>query len=619
MTMYEKNLKTLADYYPEMDQRIMEARAEQKQVLEIFEETSCDGEKILKIKKDDRICYLNGKRNAVEAAQSWVKTLGDLVRDTPVLMMGIGNFSYLKELAEQTKKRLTIIIYEPSLQIFLKFLEMTDIRKWMEKHVIIFWVDGLDGMDEKNMQGMLGAVLRYEMLDHFKHFILPNYETLFSEKAVEFMKVCRDVAVKALTGYQTNRIFAGVMVKNLFSNARYLCDGYKTTQLIEVIPRDIPGIVVAAGPSLDKNIHDLKKAKGKAFIVAVDTAIKPLLRAGIVPDLFAVIDALKPIELVRIEGAQEIPLLTTLNASPDVLDYHKGMKFFFNESYQFAEKIYQRSGHKEGGVETGGSVATHLFSLLHKIGLNTIILVGQDLAYTNDKSYADGTFQDTMEKVDTSQFIKVEGNYEKEVPTKTDLKIFLDWYNMYIEGLKERKKDFRVINATEGGAKINNTEIMTLREAIAQECGKEVDIQECLKKLPPMLDEEARKWTIEYLQSLSEEFQQVEEKSRGMKKLYRKLDKISDKKNIDKNEYLSIMKKIDKQRKSIEKISVYQLIAMTMNNAHFMLLGDQYMQQKSLQKEGKEIAEIGLAFIQDVERLAAAFGKYSNEIFNGLS
>lgn len=619
MTMYEKNLKTLADYYPEMDQRIMEARAVQKQVLEIFEETSCDGEKILKIKKDDRICYLNGKRNAVEAAQSWVKTLGDLVRDTPVLMMGIGNFSYLKELAEQTKKRLTIIIYEPSLQIFLKFLEMTDIRKWMEKHVIIFWVDGLDGMDEKNMQGMLGAVLRYEMLDHFKHFILPNYETLFSEKAVEFMKVCRDVAVKALTGYQTNRIFAGVMVKNLFSNARYLCDGYKTTQLIEVIPRDIPGIVVAAGPSLDKNIHDLKKAKGKAFIVAVDTAIKPLLRAGIVPDLFAVIDALKPIELVRIEGAQEIPLLTTLNASPDVLDYHKGMKFFFNESYQFAEKIYQRSGHKEGGVETGGSVATHLFSLLHKIGLNTIILVGQDLAYTNDKSYADGTFQDTMEKVDTSQFIKVEGNYEKEVPTKTDLKIFLDWYNMYIEGLKERKKDFRVINATEGGAKINNTEIMTLREAIAQECGKEVDIQECLKKLPPMLDEEARKWTIEYLQSLSEEFQQVEEKSRGMKKLYRKLDKISDKKNIDKNEYLSIMKKIDKQRKSIEKISVYQLIAMTMNNAHFMLLGDQYMQQKSLQKEGKEIAEIGLAFIQDVERLAAAFGKYSDEIFNGLS
>ena len=226
---------------------------------------------------------------------------------------------------------------------------------------------------------------------------------------------------------------------------------------------------------------------------------------------------------------------------------------------------------------------------------------------------------DTMEKVDTSQFIKVEGNYEKEVPTKTDLKIFLDWYNMYIEGLKERKKDFRVINATEGGAKINNTEIMTLQEAIAQECSKEVDIQECLKKLPPMLDEEARKWTIEYLQSLSEEFQQVEEKSRGMKKLYRKLDKISDKKNIDKNEYLSIMKKIDKQRKSIEKISVYQLIAMTMNNAHFMLLGDQYMQQKSLQKEGKEIAEIGLAFIQDVERLAAAFGKYADEIFSDLS
>lgn len=617
MTMYEKNLETLASYYPEMDQRIREAETEQ--VLEIFEETSCEGETILKIKKDGRICYLNGKRDTTETARSWVKTLGNLVRNTPVLIMGIGNFSYLKELAEQTQKKLTIIVYEPSLQIFLKFLEMIDIRKWMEKHLIIFWVNGLDGMDVKNMQEMLGAVMRYEMLDHFKHFILPNYDTLFSEEAVEFMKVCYDVAVKALSGYQTNRLFASVMVKNLFSNARYLCHGYKTTQLIEVIPRDIPGIVVAAGPSLDKNIHDLEKAKGKAFIVAVDTAIKPLLRAGIVPDMFAVIDALKPVELVKIEEAREIPLLTTLNASPEVLDYHQGMKFFFNEGYRFAEEIFLKSGQKAGGVETGGSVATHLFSLLHKIGLNTIILVGQDLAYTNDKAYADGTFQDVIEKEDTSKFITVEGNYEEKVPTRTDLKIFLDWYNMYIEGIKERKKDFKVINATEGGAKINHTEIMTLQQAIEQECDKEVDIQECLNKLSPMLDEEARAWTINYLQNLSKEFEEVEKNSRNMKKLYRKLDKISDKKNIDKKEYLSVMKKIEKQRKAIEQISIYQLIAMTMNNAHFMLLGDQYMQQKSLQKEGKEIAEIGLAFIEDVERLAAVFRKYSDEIFSDLS
>ena len=58
--------------------------------------------------------------------------------------------------------------------------------------------------------------------------------------------------------------FSTVFARNVLSNVKYLCNGYKTVQLIQVIPRDIPGIVVAAGPSLNKNIKELKKAKGKA-------------------------------------------------------------------------------------------------------------------------------------------------------------------------------------------------------------------------------------------------------------------------------------------------------------------------------------------------------------------
>ena len=114
--------------------------------------------------------------------------------------------------------------------------------------------------------------------------------------------------------------------------------------------------------------------------------------------------------------------------------------------------------------------------MLYKIGISTIILVGQDLAYTNNKSHADGTFQEIMKEENTSRFMMVEGNFEDKVPTRPDFKLFLDWYNMYIEGCKGYRGNFRVINATEGGAKIQNTEIMTLREAIDRECTKEVDL-----------------------------------------------------------------------------------------------------------------------------------------------
>lgn len=617
MTIYEKNLETLAAHYPEMDKRIREAQAESE--VEILEESSYSGETILKIRKDERCCYLNGKRDTEELARKWVETLGELQRDTPVLMMGVGNFTYLKELAEQTENPLTIVVYEPSLQIFRKFLEMTDIQKWMEKHLIIFWVDGLEGMDAKSMGDIINQVLKYELLDSAKYFILPNYEVLFPEETVVFVKSCRDTALKELSIYQTNKLFSEVMVKNLFSNARYLCDGYKTTQLVEVIPRDIPGIVVAAGPSLNKNIHELKKAKGKAFIFAVDTAIKPLLQAGIIPDMFAVIDALKPIELVQMEEARDIPLLTTLNAAPEVLNYHRGMKFFFNEGYLFAEDIFEKSGHRAGDVSSGGSVATNIFSLFYKIGIETVILVGQDLAYTGNKSYADGTFQEKIEEVDTSYFMMVEGNFEKKVPTRTDLKLFIDWYNMYIERIREYDKEFRVINATEGGAKIQNTELMTLEEAIKQVCNKEVDIRACLEKLPPMLNEEAREWTVEYLKRIPEEFQKLKKAAGKLKKLYQKLDKICDKKNIDRKEYLSVLKKIEKQRQIIDGMKVYQMISITMSNAHYMLLAEQHLQESSLQKEGKEIAQMGITYIEDAIKCAAVFEKYAEDIFGDLS
>jgi len=53
---------------------------------------------------------------------------------------------------------------------------------------------------------------------------------------------------------------------------------------LKVFPRKA-GIVIGAGPSLNKNIHLLKEAQNKALLVAVDAALKPLLNLGIQPHL----------------------------------------------------------------------------------------------------------------------------------------------------------------------------------------------------------------------------------------------------------------------------------------------------------------------------------------------
>lgn len=617
MTIYERNLEILSTYYPKMDELIEQARKnlkEEKAKVQLQEETSLDGKRILKVKTGDRECYLNGRRNATDPAEKWMGSLGELQEHAPVIMMGVGNATYFQELMEHVKKHLVVIIYEPSLEIFVDFLEHIELEAWLEKHTIVFWVDGIEGMTLDAMKGMLKKVLNYEILPFSRTLILPNYNVLFPEETLAFVKVCHSIADEGIIRFNTAKRFEGVFVKNLFANMIFLCDGYKTTQLPRVIPHDTPGIVVAAGPSLNKNIHELKKAKGKAFIIAADTAVKPLLRAGIVPDMFAIVDAKKPLSLFEVEGAREIPLVTTIDASSDVLRYHTGMKFFANEGVRYVDRLFARCDRQIGTAAEGGSVATAAFTLLHKLGINTIILVGQDLALTDNRTHADGTFEEQMPEVETSNCIMVEGNIEKQVPTRPDFQIYLRWYNMYIEEVKKRKPEFRVINATEGGARIKNTEIMTLKEAIEQECTKEVNVSERLQQLHPLFEGEDRKWVVEQIKNIPYECEQLGLEAKKTAKLYNKLDTICSKRTIDQKAYLNLLKKLDKQVKKIEADEMYQFVSLTLNEAQYIIKNEQLLSYDSIQEEGKEIARKGVLYMNSVAQCAEIFREYADSV-----
>ncbi len=615
MSIYEKNLATLAAYYPQMDELIERARKDTEEHVKLEEEFSLDGKRILKVKVDDRECYLNGKRNASDPAKRWMESLGELQEHAPVIMMGVGNETYLEELTDHVDKHLVIVIYEPSINIFIDLLEHVDLETCMRKHTVVFWVEGIEGMTSDTMTVMLKKILNYEILPFSRTLILPNYDVLFPEETLAFVKICHGIADEGIVRFNTAKRFEEVFVKNQFANTIYLCDCYKTTQLVQVIPRDIPGIVVAAGPSLNKNIHELKKAKGKALIIAADTAVKPLLKAGVVPDMYVIVDAKKPLSLMQVDGAQDIPLVTTMDASSDVLHYHTGMKFFANEGVKYIDRLFARCDKQIGIAANGGSVATTAFTLLQKLGLNSIILVGQDLALTNHRTHADGTFEEQMPEVETKNCMMVEGNVEDQVPTRSDFQIYLRWYNMYIEGVKERKPEFRVINATEGGAKIKNTEIMTLREAIEQECTKEINISECLNRLHPLFEGEDRKWVIEQIKNIPNECAQLGLEAKRTLKLYKKLDTICSKREVDQKAYVGLLKRLDKQIKKIEAQEMYQLVSLTLNEAQYIIKNEQLLAYDSLQEEGKEVARKGVLYMDSVAQCAEIFREYADSIF----
>lgn len=615
MTVYEKNLQALGKAYTDMDVLIRDARTELKEETELFEEKSVDGETILRVKKDGRICYLNGRRNTREPAKMWVKNQKTLFPNAPVFIMGVGNWTYIQELVKQTENRIVIFVYEPSLKIFLYFLEHVDITGWMEKHLFVFCVEGLEGMDLEHMKTFMSRLLNYEVMNLSRHLVVPNYEVLFLEETLEFVRECRNIANRELMQRNTQKRFSGVLAKNLLFNIRYYLDAYTTIQLSNMVPENVPAILVAAGPSLNRNIQELKRAKGRAFIFAVDTAVKPLLKAGIVPDMFAIVDGKKPLNLVQIEGADQIPLIPTAVSASEVLAYHKGMKFFHTEGYDLTDKILFHYSLMESTLPSGGSVANSAFSLLYRIGVRTVILVGQDLALTDNRTHADGTFQEKMQEIDTSRCIMVEGNCEEKVPTREDFKAYLEWYESYIEGCQKENPYFRVINATEGGAKIKHTEVMTLKEAIDRECRGEMDFQSYFADLKPMFHtKESRKWVKDYIDSIPGKCGALKTDAGKTIKLYRRLDKLCTRRNIDSNEYRNLLKKLEKQIKKIESQEVYDLVQTVMSEAHYILKNEQFMEYGTMQEEGKELARKGILYMEKVAECAEIFREYLDEI-----
>lgn len=613
----EKNLCAWDKKYPGSRKSIEEKYQEWKMAgdhdaqIEIMK--SYDGNDILRVIRDQKIRYLGGKRNSQEPVDMWFQMLGKIEEAALFFIGGMGNLIYLRKLVDECKKkRISIVVYEPSIDIFLSIMETVDLGGLLDTDCsLIFVIDEISGVQ---IEAVVQQMITVANMDRVKLYIIPNYERLFSTKILSFAKKIREKCNECAVAINTKVRFSCVTACNVFSNAHFVVEGYKTRQLADVIPRDIPAIIVAAGPSLNKNISELQQAKGKAFIIAVDTAIKLLLREGIVPDMFAIVDGKKPLDLIAVEGAESIPLLTSVSAACDVLRYHKGKKFFYNENYAYINAMFAMTGKSFETVPCGGSVATSAFALAYMIGLKHIILVGQDLALTGNKTHADGTFKEKMDEIDTSHYRMVKGNVEDKVPTRGDFKVYLDWYNYYIAGCKKVCENMCVINATEGGAYIENTEVMTLKDAIAQECKKEVDISACFDQLEPLFDEREKEQLNSYLQNAYQFYGQIKKDAISAQKAYKNLQKLCDAGNMDLAAYEKILRRIKKLTKKIESQQRYfGMIQETLTLADYIVQSEQYDVRKNIEDEGREIARQGLIYTDLIAECAELFEKYLME------
>ena len=248
-----------------------------------------------------------------------------------------------------------------------------------------------------------------------------------------------------------------------------------------------PAILVAAGPSLRKNIETIKSAEGRAVVIAVQTALRPLLEAGVEPHFVTALDhheiSTRFYENLPADLATE--LVAEPKASGAVLRAWRGVpgRRLTLLGNDFAESTLREFHLGRPKLQAGTTVAHLSFSLAEWLGCSTAILVGQDLGFGDGLAYTPGTGYDDVWRPETGRFCTFEmKQWEHIARDRAALLRVEDWRgeSTYTERrlfsyLQHFERMFaaspmEIVDATEGGVAKRYTRRVTLAEAVEELC-----------------------------------------------------------------------------------------------------------------------------------------------------
>lgn len=472
MNLLEKNIKALESkkpkFYATFKDELDEYAVGDTQNYSV--NTARDGSLYLTYESDGISTRLNSNYNPVREAEQWAKQHEFTQYKSTAVMFGFGNGYFSRAVINNMKDTDNMLILETDRKLFYLVLNEFDVSDIISDERVVILLGEPDTSDFFNTMAVFITWANLSAMHTITH---PKYDEIYKKSYNAFNNEIINFKMSMRTEGATEQNFGEEIAYNSMSNYKHIYGSHYFLEFVNAFPENTVGIVVAAGPSLDKNIDVLKELKGKAIIVAVDSALRRLHAEGIVPDFIVSVDPRKPIELFDNSGYEELPFFCKIDSNPAVLERHTGKKIWVNPS-EFFRKLYYKLGVLPDVFHSGGSVATMAFSICVMLKLKNIVLIGQDLAYAADGNitHAGGEISSIKYEKETTTYIM--GNSGEMVKTRGDWIVYLKWFERTIRGLDD---SIRVINATEGGAKIEGAEIMTLREVCDELCPNEIDIQ----------------------------------------------------------------------------------------------------------------------------------------------
>lgn len=431
----------------------------------------------------------NPAREAMTQAEEIMKNKADWV-----VLFGLGCGYLLRELVEKTGMK--ILVYEPSAEILKGVLSGVDLSETLSDDRVFFADTAHDAARtvRDHVSGM----------DDLIGYQTSPYRRVFAEELVEFTKSMENAHTSTQVAIKTDIDSRKRWVDNYLANVEHFAECPPVDVLKDKF-KDVPMVVVGAGPSLKKNVHVLKKLKGKVIIVAAVTAYRALLNHGVVPDYVVAAEKKDlPHYFTGTEVDKEVGVILADVSHPGFFARKMGRKFVFFNAYINLSQAHAVKWGSEYFASIGGSVTTAALDMGVLLGCPAIILIGQDLAFGINETHAGGGVYESgnttldLEKgvatVDMKYTIADEKRMKRfkilwlkgvdgrPVPSKFDWVTFHQWFETYMRKLKATESKVKVINATEGGAYIEGMDHMTLAEAADKHVQGPVDIEKRIEQ-----------------------------------------------------------------------------------------------------------------------------------------
>ena len=444
--------------------------SEDKQEAALVKKTASkmEGFPTLSIKRDERSFYLHSRYDPCKEAQTIIDNF-DGSDYEHVIFYGTGLGYHIEEYLNKYP-HLTFSIYEPIPEVFAAYLSHFELKNLPQRrlHEIVVETSPADAPAflQRTVAQMQKKIL---LLD------LPSYRNIFSEQHSAFLEHFKEIVSNRRTTLATNLAFEKRWIINSLLNFKTVLNTPDILVERSGYFKDQPAILVAAGPSLDYEIENLKyiRENGLAYIFSVGSAVNSLIEAGVHPHAQCTYDPSeanqqKVFARITAEQITDIPLIFGSSVGFEVLKNYPDKNQLHMITSQDTISSYLLKLHENtqlDGVMDAPSIAVVTLQLLYKLGFNPIILAGQNLAYENNRHYADGIDYASGMRIDpakTQGLMKVKDVEGHDVYTSLSfdrMRVGMEYHIKSMDGIE-------VINTTRGGANIEGTTYRTFDELI---------------------------------------------------------------------------------------------------------------------------------------------------------